>query len=343
MKTLFQTGIRQFEIRELPIPEIAEDEALLRVKAVGICGSDIHYWNEGRIGDQVVRYPFILGHECAGIVEAVGGNVKGLRPGMKAAFEPGLFCEVCEMCRSGRYNVCPNVRFLGSPPENGAFREYLVGKERQILPLPDACSLEEGALLEPFSVGVYSVRFSGFRVADSAAVIGAGPIGLSTLAALKVAGAGKLLAIEKQAYRLDFSRALNADAYIDADRSDPVQQVREFTNGKGVDFVFEAAGSPAAFGQSVEMVKPGGTVILTGICADDHISMPMHIARRKEAEIKLIRREAFGYKPALLIVQKKLAVISHWVTHRYSMNEAQQAFETVQGYKDGVIKAMLLL
>lgn len=343
MKAVFQTGIQSFEIRELPKPEIGPGDVLFRVRAVGICGSDIHYWNEGRIGDQMVEYPFILGHECAGEVEAVGKDVKGIIPGVRAAFEPGLPCEECEFCRTGRYNTCPDVRFLGTPPIAGAFQEYLVGKPRQILPLPDSVSLEAGALLEPLAVGTYAVRYSGFRVTDTAAVIGAGPIGLSVLSALKAGGAGQTVVTEIRQHRLTFAAEEGVDLGVDAQDTDPIQAVMDATAGRGVDFAFEAAGSQDGFAQAVRMARVGGTVVLVGICDTDDVSLPMHIARKRELEIKLVRREAFGYRPALTLLEKGMGKVDHWVTHRFPPDEIQKAFELVHEYGDGVIKAMITL
>lgn len=341
MKVIYQTGIKKFEFKDEVKPVISEDEVLFRVKTVGICGSDIHYWNEGKIGKQIVKYPFILGHECAGIVEEVGSMVTGIKKGIKAAFEPALPCFKCDLCRKGRYNICPSVKFLGSPPDNGAYREYLVGKMHQILPLPENISIEEGALLEPLSVGTYSVKYSGFQFADSAIVIGAGPIGLSTLSVLKAAGAVKTSLVEKLPYRLEFAKKLNLDAYINADKENVLEKVSEITENRGFDYVFEASGSHEGFSLAIEMAKIGGTVVYIGIFDGDYVSLPMQAARVKELTLKPIRREAFGFKPALTLVEKRMVKINNWITHKYPPEKIQEAFENVCAYKDGVIKAVI--
>lgn len=341
MKAIFQTGIRRFEIREIPKPVPGKGEVLLRVKTVGICGSDVHYWNEGRIGDQIPKFPFVLGHECAGVVEECGAGITDISAGTIAAFEPGVSCGVCEICRSGHYNACPQVRFLGSPPINGAFQEFIVGKHCQILPLASPLSIDDGVMLEPLSIGAYAVRMAGFQSADTAAVIGSGPIGMSVASVLKASGACQIIMIEKHADRAAYARSLAGDHVIAKSSGEAVKTVQEITSGRGVDFVFEASGSTAAFAHATDMARICGTVVFVGISSDDMVPLPMHAVRRKELLLKTVRREAFGYHLALSLRQKGLVDPLPWITHRFAPEQVNEAFALVSQYKDKVLKAVI--
>ncbi len=341
MKAALLTALRHFEIAELPEPALEPDEVLVEMRAVGICGSDVHYWNEGGIGPARARYPQVLGHEPAGVVVACGKQVKDLRPGDRVAVEPGLSCGHCRLCLMGRQNCCPNVVFLGSPGGTGAFQEYLPRKAHQCHLLPESLSLEEGALLEPFSVAVHALRISGFTIGQSAAVIGGGSIGLAIAIALRAAGAGRIVIGESLSWRREKARALGFAEVGDTTSGEFEELVRRHTQGEGAEVVFEAAGEPETFHLSVRCAAIGGTAVLVGICGPEDIALPMHTARRRELKILLSRRDNREYAPTLTLAAQGRLDMKSLITNHYALGDVQKAFEETHARKPGVLKSII--
>ncbi|MDP2952871.1 MAG: NAD(P)-dependent alcohol dehydrogenase, partial [Chloroflexota bacterium] len=237
-------GKLDLRLEHRPIPLPGPGQVLVRIVAVGICGSDVHFWKDGRIGTRVVERPMILGHECAGEVVALGEGVAAFQVGDRVALEPGIPCGFCPWCRTGRYNLCPQVRFLAAPPTDGALAEYVAHPAALTYKLPAHLSYEEGALLEPLSVGLHAVERAGVRVGDRVLIAGAGPIGLVNLFAAKAHGASQVYLTDIRPHRLELACRLGAEAAIDARETPGVQQkMQEFTEGYGVDIALDCSGS----------------------------------------------------------------------------------------------------
>jgi len=341
MKAAVLHKAQDMRIEQRPVPKPQPNEALVRLRAIGVCGSDIHYYFAGALGKNRVQGPMLVGHECAGEVVEVGAEVEGLKPGDRVVVEPGLPCRVCHYCRTGRYNICKNMRFLGTPPVDGAFCEYLAWPADFLYPMPEGMTFEEGALIEPVAVGVYAVDQAGMRSADSAVVLGSAAIGLFTLQAAVAAGAGPVFATDLCDYRLDVARKLGAAAAFNPRREDVLARVKEATDGEGVDAVFEAAGAPETFLHTIDFARQGATVILIGICQEDVVPMNMGECRRKEVTLKSVRRYRHVFDKCIKLVAKGKIDVRSLITHRYALDDIVEAFETVKECRDEVIKAVI--
>ena len=342
MKAAFLTGIRQMEIRETPAPEIRDPHGvLLRVGVVGVCGSDVHYYTTGRIGSLVVNYPEWTGHECAGSVVAVGDQVSNLKVGQRVAVDPLISCGHCDQCRSGREHTCRNQNFLACPGQGpGALAEYLVMPERSCHPIPDGMSMVQAAVIEPLSIGLYAQRLAAMQPGAKIAVLGSGPIGLCTLLASRAACDCTVYATDLLDERLAMARRCGATWTGNPKQTDVVEAIREL-EPLGVDFVFECAGQQETLDQAIELLKPGGTVLLIGIPEVDRVSFSIHTMRRQEIRLQNVRRQNQCMAPAIELVSKGVINIDPLVTHHFPLAETKQAFDLVADYRDGVIKAVV--
>ncbi len=341
MKAAVLQRARVLTMEQRPRPEPGPGEVLVRVRSVGVCGSDVHYYTHGRIGPFVVESPLVLGHEMAGTIAALGPGVTTRTVGQRVAVEPGVPDRVCEFCRSGRYNLCPNVRFMATPPVDGAFTEFVVMPQDFVFPLPDHVSLEEGAMIEPLSVGVYAVHRSGLRAGQDVAVLGAGPIGLVTLQAARAAGAGAITVVDLDAHRLEVAASMGATATVDASRDDPRSRILELTGGRGVDLVFEAAGSPRTAAMAVHLARRGGRVAVIGLPPDDNCPFPLVAAMAKEVDIVTVFRYANVYPAAIALVAEGRVNVKDLITHRFTLEEAERALQLSDRREDGVVKALV--
>jgi L-iditol 2-dehydrogenase len=327
------------ETRIRPVP--TQGEVLVRVRSVGVCGSDVHYYTHGRIGPFVVKSPLVLGHEMSGTIEAVGENVLEARIGERVAVEPGIPDRVCEYCRIGRYNLCANVRFMATPPHDGAFVEYVAVPSDFAFKLPDHVSLDEGALMEPLSVGVYAIHRSGLKAGQSVLIIGAGPIGLVTLQAARAAGAGSIIVLDLDAGRLAIAKKLGATQAVNTSDGSPLEQVHALTDGCGTDIVFDAAGSPKTASLAVHLVKRGGRIVMIGFALEDNFPYPLVSAMAKEADIVTVFRYANVYPFAIGLVAEGRIDLKTLVTHRFPLEQAERALQLSDRREDGVVKAMV--
>ena len=318
-------GAGDLRLHDEPVPVPAPGEALVRVTAVGICGSDVHWWSEGGIGGSRIGTPFVLGHEGAGVIES------GARRGERVAIDPAVPCGRCEYCQRGDVNVCPTLRFAGHTPQDGALCEYLTWPEHCLVPLPDALSDSDGALLEPLGVALYSVDLGALTAEMSVAVLGAGPIGLSVIQVLRAMGAGRIYATDlpSMSQRLAAARSYGAIA-LEADGGREAAAIIEDTGGRGVDVVFEAAGDPAAVEAAMSAVRPGGRVVLIGIPADDRIAFTASTARRKDLTIRVVRRMKHTYPRAIRLVESGRVDVRSLVTHRLPLEEAAGALSLAE-------------
>ena len=326
---------------ERPRPQPRDGEVLVRVHRVGVCGSDVHYYTHGRIGSFVVEAPLVLGHEMAGVIEAGGAGVDARRIGERVAVEPGVPDRTCEWCRAGRYNLCPNVQFMATPPVDGALVDYIVTAADFAYALPEAVSLDEGALMEPLSVGVYAIHRSAIRAGQTVAILGAGPIGLVTLQVARAAGAGRIAVVDLDAGRLATAQRLGASTVIDASQGDPVAALMTQTNGRGVDIVFECAGSPKTAAMAVHLAKRGGRVVSIGLPPEDNFPYPLVSAMAREIDIVTVFRYANVYPAAIALVAEGRVDVRSLITHRFPLERAEDALKLSDSRADNVIKAMV--
>ena len=341
MRAAILTGPKTIEIQDRPKPSPGPGEILVQVAAVGLCGSDVHYFRGAEIGDVPIPYPYVLGHECTGIVAALGPDVSGPAVGTEAFLEPARFCGECEWCRGGRANLCTGLRFFGSPPTEGTLQEYYVVSREQIFPLPSGVTLDTGLLAEPLETAIHAVDLAGPVDGQTAAIIGAGPIGLCVLHILKRRRIKRVISTERLSYRVEAARRMGADEVIDASKTDSVEAVLELTGGRGADIVFEAAGTPEAFGESVRMACRGARLVWIGIPEEDEIRIPAQTARRRELQITLDRRSLHGAEAALEILAGEEFDPGILLTHTFPLAETEQAYGLVDGYRGGVIKAVV--
>jgi L-iditol 2-dehydrogenase len=334
-------GVRDLRVETLPDPAPpGHGEALLRVTAVGICGSDLHYYREGGLGGADVTAPLILGHEFAARVEAVGPGVD--RPlGTRVAVEPGRACGRCELCERGHPNLCPRVQFCGAPPVDGACRERMVYPADLLFALPDGLSDAEGAALEPLGIGLHALSLARFGPGQTAAVLGAGCIGLLLVQLCRAAGAARIFVTEPVPHRREAARRYGATDLLDPVRDDVAEAIRALTAGRGVDLALEAAGAPDTPAQAVAVVRPGGQVILVGIPSDDRLVLSHAVARRKGLTLKFARRMKHTYPRAIALAASGAVDLRSYVTHRYPLDAVADAFHTADAYADGALKVMI--
>jgi len=342
MKTLVLTGIRKIEMIDKPMPMLKNaDDVLIRIKSVGVCGSDIHYFMEGKIGSQVVEFPFTLGHECSGIVVETGISVTRVKPGDLVAIDPSIHCGTCDQCLSGRPHTCRNNRFLGCPGQiEGCLSEYIVMPEFTCFALNDTFNQTTAALIEPLTIGKYSVEMAKTSFQDKTiGIFGAGPIGLSVLMVLKTVTTGAIFCFEPLDFRQRKALELGADFTFNPLKMDAFESTREI-EPLLLDLVFECSGDQKAVNDAVKILKPGGKLVLVGIPPEAKYVFDMDLLRRKEIAIQNVRRQNHCVEKAIGLIENGLPIIQI-VTHHFYPEETQQAFELVSNYQDEVIKAMV--
>ena len=342
MKAMFLTALRQMELREIPDPVIKKDnDVLLKITSAGVCGSDVHYYETGRIGSQVVEYPFVVGHECAAVVVETGSSVTRVKAGQEVVVEPSFACYDCDQCKIGREHTCRNVSFLGTPGQaSGCLCEYIVVPQENCLPTNGKITHEQGALCEPLSIGIYSVKQADFAKGSNIAILGSGPIGMCVLAASRVRNAGNIYVTDKIDSRLSAARNLGLEYTGNPDKDNIVGDILK-AEPLGLDCVFECCGQQEALDQAMDILKPGGQLVIVGIPRTDLISFSADIFRRKEITIKYIRRQNHCVQAAIDLLSGGKVDMDFIVTHRFSLEQTQAAFDLLTDYRDGVIKAMI--
>jgi L-iditol 2-dehydrogenase len=341
MKAAVMNKQFEIEIQEIAVPKVQDDEVLVKVMAVGVCGSDIHYYEHGKIGRYVVEKPIILGHECAGIVAEVGENVTKVKVGDRVAIEPGITCGRCEYCKDGRYNLCPDVQFLATPPVNGAFVQYIKHREDFLFPIPDDLSFEEASLVEPFSVGIHAAKRTKLQPGSTVAIMGMGPVGLTAIAAVKAFGASKIIVTDLETNRLEAAKKLGATHVINVLEQDPNEEILNITNGKGVDVAFETAGNPKALKSALQAVKRGGKMAIVGLPPQDEIGLNVPLIADNELDIFGIFRYANTYPQGIEFLQTKSTDLTCLITDRYSLEETKEAMERARLNKKVSLKVIV--
>jgi L-iditol 2-dehydrogenase len=343
MKAMKLTGIRQMAMMEVPTPDIVNNnDVLIKMKNIGVCGSDVHYYETGRIGSQVVDYPFAVGHEGSGVVEAVGPAVTHVKPRDRVAIEPAMPCGGCDQCKVGRPHTCRTLRFLGCPKQaEGCLSEYIVMPEASCFKITDKTTLDEAALSEPLAIGVYAVKQSIPMLGAKVGILGAGCIGLSVLLPSIAQGADKIYVTDKIDGRLDLAKKAGAVWGGNPDNEDVVKRVNELEPG-GLDVVFECCGEQDALDQAIEMLKPGGKLLLIGIPPTaERVTFMIDSLRHKEICIQNVRRQCHCVQPSLDMMDRGDFDVNVMVTHRFPFEQSQAAFDLAASYEDSVLKAMI--
>ncbi|MCL4378431.1 MAG: NAD(P)-dependent alcohol dehydrogenase [Actinobacteria bacterium] len=326
MKAAILEKQKHIVIKDIPIPKYTDDEVLVRIKEVGLCGSDVHYYNEGRAGDFIIKKPIILGHESSGVVTEVGRNVKSLKKGDRVAIEPGVPCYKCDFCKSGKYNLCSDVKFMATPPYNGSFTEYVNYDPNFLYKIPDSISFTKAALIEPLSVGYSCMLSAKIKPGDSICIMGAGPIGLACLEMAKIAGATKIIVTDINGYRLNLAKDHGANLAINILLDNLLKRIDSYTNSLGVDSVIEASGNENSVFDSIKVVNKGGKVVWVGV-GKNQLSIPYIDVIVKEISIEGIFRYKNTYKPIIALLEAKKLNLDGWVSHRYNLDEIQKAFD----------------
>jgi L-iditol 2-dehydrogenase len=308
-------------LHEEPTPEPKPGEELLRISAVGICGSDLHWFAESGIGDARLERPLVLGHEFAGVVET------GALRGQRAAVDPNIPCRVCEFCLEGNPNFCLNHHFAGHGKDDGALRQYLTWPSDLLHPLPDNLTDIDGAMLEPLGVALHAVDLGKLRPGMTIGVFGCGPIGLLIVQLALLSGAAQIIATDRAPHRLDAARSFGASQVLQVDDGRETGSVMAAVHQRGVDVAFEVAGEDAAVQTAITAAKPGGRVILVGIPTADQTTFSASTARRKGLTIKLVRRMKNTYPRAIRLVAANKIDVRSLVTHILPLEQAQQAFD----------------
>jgi len=341
MKVALMEGIGKIGWTERDIPQPKDDEVLVKLEYVGICGSDLHFYEEGHIGSAVVKPPFVLGHEPGGTIIEVGKSVKNLKVGDRVALEPGRTCGKCEFCRTGRYNLCPNVKFFAAPPVDGVFQEYVAHEADLCFKLPDNVSTMEGALIEPLAVGFHAANQGGAHAGQTAVVVGAGCIGLVTMMALKAEGVTRVYVVDIIQKRLDKALELGATGVINGKEEDVVEAVKRLTNGAGCDLVIEAAGSEPATRQAIKYTKKGATIVLVGYTKTGELTLPLSDALNKELTFKTVFRYRHIYPVAMEAVASGRVNLKGIVTNVFDFDDLQNAMDRSASDKVNIVKAVV--
>jgi len=313
-----------------PTPKVGPNDALIAVKSVGICGSDVHYWKHGRIGPFILTAPMVLGHESSGQVVAVGEKVTHLKAGDRVTMEPGVPCRACNSCKIGRYNLCPDIVFMATPPYDGSLTNYYLHPADFCYKLPDNVSYDEGAMCEPLSVGVHAVSRAKVSVGHTVLITGAGPIGLMCLMAARAAGAGVTIITDIKQERLDVAKQLGATHAIDTTKvSDVVGHIHGLVGPQTIDVAIECSGATVAIHAAIKATRNGGVVVLVGMGAPE-ISLPLVDAAVREVDILGVFRYANTYPKTLALIASGAVDVKPLITHHFNYKEYVDAFNVAR-------------
>lgn len=341
MKVAVMNGVGKMGFVEREIPQPADNEVLVKLEYVGICGSDMHYYETGRIGNYVVEPPFVLGHEPGGVVVEVGKNVTHLKVGDRVALEPGKTCGHCEYCREGKYNLCPDVVFFATPPVDGVFQEYVAHEAALCFKLPENVDTLEGALIEPLAVGFHAANQGGAHAGQTAVVFGAGCIGLVSMMALKAEGVSRVYVVDIMQKRLDKAMELGATGVINSMNTDVQEEIGRLTEGKGVDLVIETAGMEVTTRQAIHVTKKGATIVLVGYSKTGEMTLPLSLALDKELTFKTVFRYRHIYPMAIEAVASGKVNLKGIVSNIFNFDDIQAAMDKSVSDKANIVKSVV--
>lgn len=339
-KAFYMTGIEKLEQGEAPMPSVKPDGVIIKLKAVGICGSDLHYYTHGRIGDCIVEPPFILGHECAGEVVEVGSEVTNLKVGDRVCMEPGVPCYKCDLCLEGKYNLCRSLHFWATPPDQGCLCEYVAHPAAFTFKIPDNMSYVEGALVEPLAVGLHACNRANVRMGDTVAIIGAGCIGLVTLMSAKSMGATKIIVGDVNEKRLEKAAELGAIT-VNTEKENYVKKVMELTGGHGADIVIDCAGFTPTFKQAVDAIKYGGVIVMVGLGGEKLDDLDNNLLSVKELDVRWVFRYRNVYPMAINAVSSGIINLKSIVSHSFKFEETDVAYATCTKDIRNVVKGVI--
>jgi len=337
MKAAIWYGGKDIRIEDVPEPEIKENDVLIKVKAVGICGSEFHAY-EG-ISERR-KPPLIMGHEFSGEIEEIGKNVENLRKGDRVVVNPIIHCLKCDNCLSGKPNICENMHLIGLHTP-GAFAEYIAVPSENCYRIPSDLSFEEASMVEPMAVGVHAVKKAFLKINDDVAIIGTGTIGLCTLQAAKISGAGRIICSELIESRLKLAEKIGANILINAKEIDPIEKVMELTNGKGIDIAFEAVGIQKTIQQAINMIKKGGSVVVIGMLTKKMELDMLDIVTKEKRIIGSYVYTPLDFKIALKLISEKRVNVKSLITHVFSLKEILKGFETLSKNREETIKVII--
>lgn len=341
MKAAVLTKPGVIEIMERPVPVPQSNEVLVQIKAVGLCGSDVHYYEHGRIGPYVVNQPMILGHEAAGEIVAVGKEVKNAVLGQRVTIEPGVTCGLCDQCKSGKYNLCPDVKFLATPPYDGAFCEYIAIRSDMVFPIPDDMTYEQAAMVEPLSVGLHAIHRGNLKSGETVVILGLGPIGLVTAIAAKAAGAKRIIGVDLEPFRLSAALKLGVTDVINAREEDAVATIKQMTGQRGADLAIETAGNDRALHTTLASVKRGGRVVIVGLPPKEETALNIPHIVDNEIDIYGIFRYRNTYKAGVDILSRPDIDLDAMITDRMPLDQTQRAFEKAISEKSRTLKIII--
>ena len=341
MKTAVMLGIGKMGFEERPIPRPKDDEVLVKVENVGVCGSDLHYYESGRIGNYIVEPPFVLGHEAGGTVVEVGKDVKHLKVGDRVAMEPGKTCGHCEFCKKGLYNLCPDVIFFATPPVDGVFQEYVAHEAGLCFKLPDNMDTVEGALIEPLSVGMHAANQAHASLGKTAVVTGSGCIGLCSMMSLKAFGVSTVYVTDIMQKRLDKAKELGATGVINSRDKDPVEEVLKLTDGRGVDIVIECSGIELCANQGFEMLVKNGYFVQVAYSGSGFMNLNTSLICDKEINIKSVFRYRHIYPMAIDAVASGKVNLKGVVTNEFTLDDIQNAMDQSVNDKANIVKSLI--
>jgi L-iditol 2-dehydrogenase len=330
---------RTFQLTDMPVEDPGPGEVQVRIEAVGVCGSDLYAYSEGAVGSTPNVYPMVLGHEPAGTIVKAGAGVSGLVAGDRGALEPALYCYHCEFCLSGHHNVCANIRFLSNPHHPGFFRELVNLPAVNFVPIPPRMSFDEATLAEPLAIALHSLRLASIHSGETVVVIGAGPIGLLTIAALRAAKAARIWAVEPLAHRRELARGIGADVAIGP--GEAAEEILSSTGQRGVDCAIDCAAGEHTTDQAIQITRNAGRVAITGIHSTPFVRVDGSAMRRKELTIFNVRRSNHETQEALQLLEAHTEWFAPLLTHTRQIELIDEAFAIASQYRDGVGKMIV--
>ncbi|PQV65470.1 L-iditol 2-dehydrogenase [Abditibacterium utsteinense] len=341
-------GTQDLRVEQVPVPQApARGEVQIRIEKVGICGSDVHYYQHGRIGDFVVEAPMILGHECAGTVERVGEGISHLQIGDRVAIEPGVPRLSNALShfymKRGQYNLCPDIFFFATPPDNGSFCELVNHRADFCFKLPENVTLEEGALIEPLSTGIYAARVAPVTMGDTVVITGAGPIGLMNLLACQAAGAANVVISDQVAARLNVARQIGATRVVLGEANELKSIARELTDGRGADVCIECAGHPSALKAAIGAARAGGVVVLVGMPVGDMADVNINDLIVREITLRPIFRYNNTFPTGVDLIASGKVDVKPLISKRFALKDVPEAFEYVIANREKCVKAIVSL
>lgn len=341
MKVAVMTGARKMEWVERPIPRPGKGEVQIKLEYVGVCGSDLHFYDEGRLANWVPEGPLVLGHEPGGVVTELGEGVEGLKPGDRVALEPGVPCGECSDCRNGHYNLCSKLKFMAIPKEkDGVFSEYCTHNASMCFKLPDNVSTMEGALMEPLAVGMHACELANAKVGETAVVLGCGCIGLVTIMCLKSRGINEIYAVDIFDKRLEKAKEVGAAKIINS-KMDSIEAFVKTLPGGGVDHVFECAGNRVTTLQTARLIRRAGKITLVGVSPEPVLELDLATLNAMEGEVYSVYRYRNVYPRIIQAVSDGVIPLKSIVSHEFDFKDVIEGVDFSLKHKDEVIKSVI--